>query len=170
MSRFKKLSNSIKFLLAVAAIYLIVAFLDKNLALTGLEDTGKMFLRLIPILVLVLGIMFVVNRFIKTDRIRRHLGEESGWKGWLWAMITGILISGPPYVLFPLLENMKKKGMKNSLIAVFLYNRNVKIPFFPVMIYYFGLVFTVIISFYIIIFSILSGWLMQILHKRGKCD
>lgn len=170
MSWFKKLSNSVKFLLVALLVYVVVAFLDKNLVLTGLEDTGKMFLRLIPILVLVLGIMFVVNRFVKTDRIQRHLGEESGWRGWLWAIITGILISGPPYVLFPLLEDMKKKGMKNSLIAVFLYNRNVKIPFFPVMIYYFGLVFTVIISFYIIIFSILSGWLVQILHKRGKCD
>jgi uncharacterized membrane protein YraQ (UPF0718 family) len=170
MSWFKKLSNGVKFLLAVAAIYSIVVLLDKNLALTGLADTGKMFLRLIPILVLVLGVMFVINRFIDTNKVKKHFGEDSGWRGWLWATVTGILISGPPYVLFPLLEDIKKKGMKNSLIAVFLYNRNVKIPFFPVMIYYFGLVFTVIISFYIITFSFLSGWLMQILHKKGKCD
>lgn len=151
-------------------IYVIVAFLNRNLALTGLEDTGKMFLRLIPVLMLVLVIMFVINRFVHTDRVRKHFGEESGWKGWLWSVITGILISGPPYVLFPLLEDMKKKGTKSSLIAVFLYNRNVKIPFFPVMVYYFGWVFTVIISFYIIFFSFLSGWLIQWLHKKGRCD
>lgn len=157
-------------MLAVLAVYAGAAFLDFGLVMTGLQETGKMFLRLIPVLVLVLGIMFVINKFLHTDKIRKHLGEESGWKGWIWAMITGILISGPPYVLFPLLEDMRKKGMKNSLIAVFLYNRNVKIPFFPVMVYYFGLAFTIIISVYIIIFSFLSGWLIQRLCGSKERD
>ncbi|MFO7806812.1 MAG: permease [Candidatus Moraniibacteriota bacterium] len=169
MEWFKKTTSGIKFLLGVIAVYAAVAFFNFELFLTGLEQTGLMFWRLIPILLLVLGVMFVVNKFIKTDRIKKHLGEESGWKGWIWAMITGILISGPPYVLFPLLQELKEKGMKNSLIAVFLYNRNVKIPFFPVMVYYFGLAFTIIISVYIIIFSVFSGWLMHYLCK-DNCD
>jgi uncharacterized membrane protein YraQ (UPF0718 family) len=169
MERFKKTSAGVKFLFGVIAVYVVAAFFDFELFLTGLKQTGLMFWRLIPILLLVLGIMFAINKFVKTDRIKKHLGEESGWKGWVWAMITGILISGPPYILFPLLQELKEKGMKNSLIAVFLYNRNVKIPFFPVMVYYFGLAFTIIISVYIIVFSVFSGWLMYHLC-REKCD
>ena len=53
--------------------------------------------------------------------------------------------------------------MRNSLLAVLLYNRNVKIPFIPAMIYYFGLKFTVFISLYIIIFSVLNGKLIEAL-------
>ncbi|MCD4693857.1 hypothetical protein K8R62_00675, partial [bacterium] len=78
----------------------------------------------------------------------------------------GVLISGPPYVLFPLLGDLKKKGMSNSLIAVLLYNRNVKITFIPVMIYYFGLEFTVIISILIILFSVPNAWLVAHLSQE----
>jgi uncharacterized membrane protein YraQ (UPF0718 family) len=100
--------------------------------------------------------------------IIKYLGQEAGLKGWLLAIIGGILVSGPPYILFPLLKDLKKKGMSNALLAVFLYNRNVKIPFFPVMIYYFGLTYTVIISFYIIIFSIFNGLLINFFLKENR--
>ncbi|MBW2540150.1 MAG: hypothetical protein JRE27_11165 [Deltaproteobacteria bacterium] len=79
-----------------------------------------------------------------------------------------MLVSGPPYVLYPLLGELKKRGMTNSLLAVFLYNRNVKIPFIPAMIYYFGLKFTIILSVYIIIFSIMNGKIMEALTKETE--
>ncbi|MFH1428104.1 MAG: permease [Patescibacteria group bacterium] len=124
-----------------------------------------MFIKIVPILLVVFIIMILVNIYFTKERIGKYLGEKSGIRGWVYAIISGILVSGPPYVLFPLLGEFKKQGMKNSLLAVFLYNRNVKIPFLPVMIYYFGLGFTLILSLYIIIFSILNGKIIKLLIK-----
>lgn len=149
-----------KFLLAVVLVYLAVAVFDFPYFFSALWETAKMFVRIVPIFGIVLVIMILVNLFLSSEKIKKHLGEGSGWKAWLYSIGAGILVSGPPYVLYPLLSELKKNGMKNSLLAVFLYNRDVKIPFLPVMIFYFGLPFTVVISTYIVLFSILNGILV----------
>lgn len=165
----KRLSNSVRFLLVVIGIYIVVGFLNPLLVQQALDKTGSIFVKIIPILILVFSIIYVINRFLDVGKIQKHVGSDSGVRGWLYALIAGILISGPPYVLYPLFGDLQKKGMRNALLAVILYNRNVKIPFIPVMIYYFGAAFTIIVSVYIIILSLLNGILVELLvdKKRG---
>lgn len=170
MKKFNQLKNGTKFLLIVILIYLILASLDFNLAKNGFYYTLNIFIKISPILLLLIFINFLINRYFNSKIIIKYLGKESGLKGWLLAIIGGILVSGPPYVLFPLLKDLKKKGMSNALLAVFLYNRNVKIPFLPVMIYYFDLTYTVIVSFYIILFSIFNGLLINFFLKEKKTN
>jgi uncharacterized membrane protein YraQ (UPF0718 family) len=168
MKKPNQLKNGTKFLITVISIYLILGLLDFDLVKNGLYYTINIFLKISPILLLLIFINFLINRYFDSKMIIKYLGQEAGLKGWLLAIIGGILVSGPPYILFPLLKDLKKKGMSNALLAVFLYNRNVKIPFFPVMIYYFGLTYTVIISFYIIIFSIFNGLLINFFLKENR--
>ncbi len=164
----KRISTGMKFFLAVIFVYLGISIFNSTLTQNAIIETLRMFTRIIPMLVIVFIIMIVVNLYIDSGKIKKHLGEEAGLKGWFNATIAGILISGPPYVLYPLLKDLKKSGMKDSLLAVFLFNRNVKIPFIPVMIFYFGLGYTVLFSGFIIIFSILNGLLIErILKKIG---
>jgi len=47
--------------------------------------------------------------------------------------------------------------MKNGLAAVFLYNRAVKIPLVPLMIYYFGVKFLIILTLLTLLASIIEG-------------
>ncbi len=159
------MSGGMKFLIVVLAVYLIFVFLNFSAAENASSNFLKMLVEIIPILAVVFVIMILVNMYFTRERIGKYLGAESGARGWIYAIISGVLVSGPPYVLFPLLGDLKKGGMKNSLAAVFLYNRNVKIPFFPVLVYYFGLSFSIILSTYIIIFSVLNGkiigWLVK---------
>jgi len=68
---------------------------------------------------------------------------------------------GPAYTWFPLLKNLKKKGMRPSLLVAFLNNRAVKIPLLPMMIFYFGWSFTLIANGYLIIFSIMNGLIIE---------
>jgi uncharacterized membrane protein YraQ (UPF0718 family) len=160
-----KISGGVKFLIIVLTIYLVIALFNFSIVKDALSGFLIMFIKIIPILIIVFIIMVLVNLYFTKERIGQYLGVESGIMGWIYAMISGILFSGPPYVFFPLLGELKKRGMKNSLVAVFLYNRNVKIPFLPIMIHYFGFNFTIILSLYIIIFSILNGkiigWLIK---------
>ena len=83
------------------------------------------------------------------------------------AIFGGIISTGPIYLWYPLLSDLKEKGMKDSFIAAFLYNRAVKIPLMPMMIFYFGIRFTVILTIYIVIFSMINGFCVEkLLFKK----
>jgi len=157
----KRLSARVKFLIAVLLLYMFIFFFNSGLAVQSIVGTLGMLAKIVPILIVVFIIMIGVNLMIGSGKITKYLGRESGVKGWVNATLAGILISGPPYVLYPLLRQLKEAGMKENLLAVFLYNRNVKIPFVPVMTLYFGWTYTFIFSIYIIIFSILNGMLVK---------
>jgi uncharacterized membrane protein YraQ (UPF0718 family) len=159
----KKTSGGMKFLISVIVLYLIIAVFNYSFVQNSFLNFLKIYFKIIPILGMVFIFMVFVNLYFTEKRINKYLGKEAGIKGWFYSIIAGILVSGPPYILFPLLKDLKKKGMKISLVAVFLYNRNVKIPFLPVMVYYFGWEYTLILSVYIMVFSILSGVLFEVL-------
>ncbi|MCF7910280.1 permease, partial [Candidatus Pacearchaeota archaeon] len=110
----------------------------------------------------VFGIMFFVNLFLKPEKIKKHLGHESGIKGWVYTLFVGSFVPmGPPYVVFPLLGDLKKSGMRNSLIVAFLNIRNLQLIFLIVLISYFGLLFTLVLGIYVFIFAILNGVLIE---------
>jgi uncharacterized membrane protein YraQ (UPF0718 family) len=163
----KKLTGGMKLLFIVLALYFIVGIFNLQLAKEAAFSFFYMLLKIIPILFIVFIVMIGADIYFTKEKTGRFVGNESGIKGWIYAIISGILISGPPYILYPLLGNLKKRGMKNSLLAALLYNRNIKIPFIPVMIYYFSLKFTIVISVYIIIFSIFNGILVSVIVEKS---
>lgn len=163
-----KINGPGKFLLLVLIIYFFLFFYSPFFFFGAFKAFWTTFTRVAPLLVLVYGAIFLVNLFVKQEKVKRFLGKEAGIRGWLMAIGGGILISGPPYILYPLLGEFKKQGAQNSLLAVFLYNRNVKIPFIPVMIYYFGVKYTLIVSLLIIIFSLLNGFLIEVLVQDSE--
>ncbi|MGM0629313.1 MAG: permease [Patescibacteria group bacterium] len=116
---------------------------------------------IVPVFIVVFLIMFLLGLFLNNKKIKELLGECSGIKGWIISIAGGILSSGPIYMWYPLIADLKKQGMKNSLITVFLYNRAIKIPFLPVMVQYFGLPFTIILTLYMILFSVINGLLIN---------
>lgn len=147
------------FLAVVLVIYLIAAFIDPATAAKAVSVFSGIIMQVAPVLVLVFFLLFLVDLFIDQKKAARYLGRESGITGWFFAVAGGILSSGPIYVWFPFLAEMREKGMKTELAATFLYNRAVKLPLLPLMIYYFGLAFTVVLTIYMILFSVLAGYL-----------
>lgn len=156
------------FLFIVFLIYVTVGFTDYALVEQSISAFVRLSLNILPVLVLVFVIMFFSNLILQADRTKKYLGEESGAKGWLVAIFGGILSTGPIYMWYPLLSDLKEKGMKNSLIAAFLYNRAVKIPLLPMMIYYFGWAFTIILTVYMILFSLVNGLIVGKIIKEKK--
>ena len=154
---YQKINGRIKFLLVMLVLYGVVWVFNPILVTDALTYFRRMVINVFPILCLVFVILFCINWFLKAEKISRYLGRESGVLGWFYAIIGGILISGPPYVLYPLLGEMKKQGARSGLIVTLLYNRNVKIQFLPALAYYFGLRYTAVLSIYIILFSVLNG-------------
>jgi uncharacterized membrane protein YraQ (UPF0718 family) len=148
------------FLGVVVLIYLISGVVSYPVFGESVIAFGRMFLNILPVLVLVFLFIFLANFFLDPRKIFKYLGEGSGLKGWLVSILGGIISTGPIYMWYPLLGDLKEKGMKSSLIAAFLYNRAVKIPLLPMMIYYFGWAFTIILTVYMIIFSVVNGMIV----------
>jgi uncharacterized membrane protein YraQ (UPF0718 family) len=155
------------FFFLVLIAYGILAVYDSNRLENALSTLAGLTARIAPVLLLVFGVMFLTNLFFESNRVIRFLGAGSGLRGWMLAIAGGIVSSGPIYMWYPLLGDLKEKGMKDSLIAAFLYNRAVKIPLLPMMVYYFGWTFALVLSIYMVLFSVADGVLVQSLVREG---
>jgi uncharacterized membrane protein YraQ (UPF0718 family) len=109
--------------------------------------------------------MVVLNYFVNPKAISKYVGKGSGIKGWFLAISTGILSHGPIYLWYPLLKELRNQGMRSGLVAVFLYNRAIKIPLLPLMVYYFGTIFVVLLLIYMIIASMVEGEIIEMIEK-----
>jgi uncharacterized membrane protein YraQ (UPF0718 family) len=164
--RNKNLYYESSFLGIVIALYLVLSFFNPEKIYRSLHASLDIIIQILPILVLVIFLIGITNYFLKTKTVSKYLGGESGVKGWFLAIIIGILSHGPIYIWYPLLKDLRDHGMRSGLIAVFLYNRAIKIPLLPVMIFYFGISFVIILSIYMIIASVIEGKIIEIIEHR----
>lgn len=164
----QKLNGGQKFLIGMILVYFLGWFYNKNFIENAFNEFGKMFFKVAPLIIIVFFVMFFVNIFVTPDMIKKYLGKGSGKKGFLYALLASIFFSGPPYIIFPLLGDLRKHGMSNSFAATFLSNRNVMVPFIPAMIFYFGLKYTLVVSFYILVFAVINGFIMGKIMEKEK--
>jgi uncharacterized membrane protein YraQ (UPF0718 family) len=157
MKRTEKSMAGWYFLIAVIILYGISFFVNGSITISGLKYAVGIFEKVIPIFILIYVLLVLINYFVKPQQLAKHLGEGSGIKGWAIAIAAGILSSGPIYMWYPLLNEMQKHGVRNGLIAAFLYNRAVKPALLPLIIYYFGLKFTVVLTIVMIGISVIQG-------------
>ncbi len=156
----KQVFNLILLLVAILA-YIILFIINKHIFYISIHYFWHIFLRVFYALIIVFVFIFLTNLFISPKSVIKYLGKESGIKGWWISVIAGIISTGSIYLWYPLLKELKEMGMRKGLIAVFLYNRAVKIPILPVMVYYFGWLYTLILTFYMVVFSVILGLIME---------
>ncbi|MDX2480799.1 MAG: hypothetical protein QNK24_10745 [Desulfuromusa sp.] len=158
------------FLLSMIIIYLVVFLYDSDRTFIALQFCLGMLKKLLPVLGLVSGFMFLNNLLVKPSWVRTHVGRDSGWKGVMISVVAGILSMGPIYVWYGILQDLHKKGMRTSLVASFLYARSVKPQLLPLMIYYFGWLYALVLVFYLIVFSVFNGLLTERLLGSAGSD
>ena len=156
------------FLGVVLLIYMVTALIDSSLAWRSILFFVKTLRQIAPVLLMVFVLMVLFNLVLNRQRIEAYLGKTSGFSGWLLAMLGGILATGPIYPWYMMLGDLKQKGMKASLVAVFLYSRAVKLPLLPLLVHYFGMAYTLILSFYLVCFSVISGVIIDWLAGRDR--
>jgi len=164
-----KISGNWIFLIIIIVIYGITALFAPHSILQSLLEFVTLLKQILPVLIFIFIMMFLFDIFLKPQTITKYLSKESGIKGWIIAVVGGIISMGAIYMWYPLLADLKEKGMRNGLIATFLYNRAIKIPLLPFFVYYFGWIFTITLTVYMIIFSVINGWLVEkLLSSKNK--
>ena len=152
--------TSLYFLGIIALTYLTLLLFKPRLFNLCLSFSAGLFIRLLPIFVLVFLLMTLANYFITKKFITRHF-QSSGIKKWFFAIVGGILSTGPIYIWYPLLKELKEKGLGNGYLATFLYNRAIKVPLLPAAILYFGLKYMIVLIVLMIIVSVIQGILIN---------
>ena len=161
----RKTYAGLYFLGPVIFLYLLLFLFESEKIQRSFIATGNLLVKIVPVLIVVIFFMGIMNYFVSPQKVSKYVGKGSGIKGWFLAITTGILSHGPVYVWFPLLKELRSQGMRNGLIAAFLYNRSVKIPLLPVMIYYFGITFVITLLTYMVIASVIEGQIIEMLEK-----
>ncbi len=159
MSQKKKAKNKSGYIMlgVVCILYIFLYFFNADKTVTSLFASLKVLKMIAPILLIVFFLMALLNTFIDEKSIAKHLGKESGAKGWFIALFGGILSHGPGYIWYPMLQELRNKGALDGLVVAFLYARSIKLPWLPLMISYFGISFTIVLSFYIVLGAFLQG-------------
>ncbi len=163
----KRLSKSWYFLFGVLIAYLILFFLSSKIFFESLNAFTSILVKIIPVFMVVFVLMALVNYFISPKFVMKHL-KEKGAKKWFFIIIGGILSSGPIYMWYPLLAELKKKGLSNGLVACFLYNRAIKLPLLPIAIFYFGMKYVLLLTIVMIVASISQGLIIDRIMTRKR--
>lgn len=161
MNRLQSIPKGWLFLLIVILLYGVVALLEPSAARRAVGGSASIARQVLPVFGLVLALMLVFHGLIKPKQVTRHLGQEAGLAGWAVAVVGGLLSMGPIYMWFPLLADLRSQGMRNALVATFLYNRAIKLPLLPFLVHYFGWGFVVVLTAYMLIFSVLNGLIVE---------
>lgn len=153
------------FLGAVMLLYVILFMFTPEEVQKSLWASGNLLIKIIPFFLLVILVMAAIQYFLTPKTVSKYVGQGSGIKGWLLAILTGILSHGPIYAWYPALKELRQHGMKSGLAAAFLYNRAIKIPLLPMMVYYFGIQFVVILLVGMILASVVEGKLIEMSER-----
>ncbi len=127
-------------LIIIAVICLIISiFSDREKTWLGIKRGLKMFLNLLPVILVVLILVSIFLFFLPNETIVRYLGNDAGFIGYIIAAIIGSISLIPGYIAYPLAGILLKNGVSYPVIAVFITTlMMVGVLTLPIEIKYFG--------------------------------
>ena len=137
------------------------------------QKTGKVFfntlyemLKILPFAFILIGLFEV---WIKKETVIKHLGNNSGLKGYFLVLILASFSVGGLFTAFPLADSLRKKGASLKVIFAYLgFAGIVRIPMTIFEISLLGLPFTITRLVVTIPLFFLTGILIgSILDKKG---
>ncbi|MFO7735246.1 MAG: permease [bacterium] len=156
----------------IAVAYLIFIVTSLIFGIDSGIEIGYNFLSYSKELLLILPCAFIMiglfEVWIKRETVEQHLGQNSGFKGYFWAiMLSGTTIGGI-LVSFPVACSLQKKGARLSV--VFTYISASAIGRIPMTIFeasFIGIKFSLIRLFISIPLVILSSMLLEKLLENS---
>lgn len=155
------------FLVVIILVYIITYLIKPNLISPALNYLLKIIIKIIPVFILIFLIMFLTNYLITPKTLADYLSKKRK-RNWLIIIIAGIISTGPIYMWYPMLAELKERGLRQGFIATFLYTRAVKPALIPLMIFYFGLAYTITLTVVMIIYSIIQGLTLERICKSNQ--
>lgn len=145
----------------------VVGFQPGRLIGLNFLDFSAYLLKILPCAFLLIGLFEV---WVKPETVEKHLGEEAGFRGHIWAALLAGTTVGGIYVAFPVAYSLLRKGA--GLGVVFTYMGAAAICRVPMTIFeasFLGIRFSIIrlcVSLPLVVLT--SIFLGNYLSKRGS--
>jgi len=106
--------------IAIYILFLVVSFIlgynpGKEIAFNFISFLIYM-LKILPCAFILIGLFEV---WVKREVIEKHLGEESGIRGYAWVILLAGTIAGGLLVAFPIAYSLCNKGAKLSIVFTY---------------------------------------------------
>ena len=158
MKQIKQYIFPFVFLISIGFSYLLNFAIGKEIGLNFWIFFKEMMLFL-PLMFILIGLFDV---WVPREKIEKHIGKESGWKGTGLVILLAMLQAGPLYGAFPFAYILWKKGC--SIRNVFIYLgafSTIKIPMITFEIGFLGLKFSLLRTLITLPVFIIIGYIME---------
>jgi len=100
---------------------LFIAFIkDRKKAIQSLKMALKSFIKIIPMVFIIIIIIGLLLGFVPPNQISRFVGEQSGVSGVLLVGVVGALMHIPALLSFPLASSILESGASVTAVAAFI--------------------------------------------------
>lgn len=156
----KRLMMLTSVLLVYGALYLV----DSTKTAGALGYALGIMWDILPILGIIYVFMVAFN-FIPEKRLKASIQKTQGLTQYLILSLLGMISHGPIYAWYPLLSDLRKRGLTQGSVATYLFSKGIKLTMIPITAYYFGLPFTLVFSLTLFILSFVQGILVDLLMR-----
>jgi uncharacterized membrane protein YraQ (UPF0718 family) len=154
------------FPVVVVLLYVVLYLIMPARTGRALAASGQILVQVALPLCIAFVLMVVLNLFVKPAHVSRFLGTGAGLRGVAISTLAGMISTGPIYAWYPLMKDLRERGASNFHVANFLGNRAVKPFLLPIMVFYFGWGYTVVLNLLLIAGAILIAVLVSFLTGR----
>lgn len=161
-SKSRKITFSMQqvFPVTVLGLYLALWHIAPEKTIMALRSSMSVLFHVLLPLCLVFLLMIGMNAFLKPPHFAKFMKKGASIKRNLLSAVAGIISAGPIYAWYPMLKDLREKGVEHSLLAVFLVNRAVKPFLLPIMISFFGWTYVLALTLLTIAGSLCVGYIV----------
>lgn len=98
----------------------IAFYKNRQKALKSIRVAAKMFLGILPMLIIIILLIGLLFGFVSEDGLRKFIGEQSGPLGVLIVALVGAVLHIPAILAFPLSASLLAKGASTTIVAAFI--------------------------------------------------
>lgn len=167
MKKIKEYIFPTVFLVFIGLSYLLNFAVGKQIGMNFWMFFKEMILFL-PLMFILIGLFDV---WVPREKIEKHIGNESGWKGTGLVILLASLQAGPLYGAFPFAYILWKKGCSIKNIFIYLGAfATIKIPMITFEIGFLGLKFSFLRTLITLPVFIIIGYIMEWYLKDKKFE
>ena len=118
------MKRNVLFRIAVISLFILFLVISWTTDFEAGQEIGRNFTdfllemaAIIPCAFILIGLFEV---WVKREKVERHLGKESGIKGYIWALLLAGTTVGGLYLAFPVAYSLHNKGAKLSVIFTYI--------------------------------------------------
>ena len=116
----KKIIRDYLIMSAIIVVFVVLYFVFPAKGEVSLKNSWQFFIEMMEILPAVTILIGILSVWATQEMVTKYLGKESGFKGFLVALLMGTLPAGPLYVAFPIAKALRMKGASVGNMVTYL--------------------------------------------------